>query len=97
MKLLRTTIEKVECILKESKPARDSDKVLWAIYVYKYLNVRPDTRMDELVSMILDGNVPTFETISRARRKIQEKGKYAGSRKKERKDLEKYFASYFAS
>ena len=58
--------ERVESILKHSQQARDDDKDLIIIYMQKLgANLTP-----EQVRIIKD--MPSFEAITRARRKLQE-------------------------
>lgn len=68
-----TTAQRVEYILKASHKARNSDKELIKIYLYKAgLELTP-AQIDKLMSL------PSFETITRVRRKLQEQGKYPAS------------------
>jgi hypothetical protein len=81
---LRTIKQKVEAVLMSYPGARDSDKVL----IIRYLKAFHRDVLREHGSFsdaVLDESIPSFESITRARRKIQEEGKYRGSRRYERK------------
>ena len=71
---LRTVKARVEYILKNYPATRNSDLYLWLIYVRlfcprfrKYIKFIP---WDDFK------DAPSFATISRVRRKLQEEGKY---------------------
>lgn len=81
-----TLLAKVERILDELPAARDSDKALYLEFMKRHtiLGTRflfslPEIAyaMEELIS---------FEAISRARRRAQEKGLFVGTRRLERKE-----------
>lgn len=65
-----TTGQRVEAILKASRKARDSDKELLRIYMVKSGLELTSKQFDILLEM------PAFETITRIRRKYQERGMY---------------------
>mgnify|MGYP000483512673 CR=1 FL=1 len=67
--VLGSTMEKVEAILRENEAARDSDKALWLIFIYKHNNPY-GIEMEKLAGLLSES--PSFETITRARRKVQE-------------------------
>lgn len=65
-----TTAQRVENILRASQLARNSDKKLISIYLEKSGLNLTGSQIDKLMSL------PSFETITRVRRKLQEQGKY---------------------
>lgn len=65
-----TTAEQVENILKFSHKARNSDTELLIVYMQKYGLNLTDAQIQKLKEM------PSSETITRIRRKLQEQGKY---------------------
>lgn len=81
---LRTVLAKVDKILEENEAARDSDKVLYIEYLRRFttLGINMFYTLDEIGECIMD--IPTPETISRARRKIQQGGRWVGTRRAER-------------
>lgn len=83
---LRTSMQKVAEILKESERARDDDKYLWLVYLFRYTNFRKsDLHSPEaFAKRVLEHDIPSSDTISRCRRKIQEGGLYWGEKRKAR-------------
>lgn len=68
-----TITEQVRNLLAYSEKARDSDKVLIGLYLRR-AGVELDNRqIDQLM------NLPSFETITRIRRKLQESGEFQPS------------------
>lgn len=94
--MMKKVCDKVEKLLKEYPECRSSDKRLWITYLVMYHNLREDMRnkpelaFESFVLTMMDKNTPSFESVSRSRRKIQERGDYLPpeSVKKARKVLE---------
>jgi hypothetical protein len=66
----------VEILLKKHKHLRDDDNKLWANVCFKHckkLGFKPheQTAM-EFLALLSSGSLPSFESISRCRRKLQE-------------------------
>lgn len=80
--------DKVEFILKEDPASRDSDPYLTLSIYEAFYNTPSTTSFAEVAAKIDCGDLPTFSGISRCRRKIQQEGKYLGTKKQIRKDLE---------
>lgn len=78
---LKTTKEKVTELLSEYPELRDSDKLLWLAYMNKHHQLRDKIGANYLDfrKILLSEDVPTMESITRARRKIQEEGQFVGS------------------
>lgn len=75
--------DKVEKILKVSTEARDSDSMLWLMYMANHhdlIRVLGREAFNNL-RMFLRSNVPSFETIGRVRRKFQEQGLYTTTKR----------------
>jgi len=88
MKDIKVKLEdKVECILAAHETARGSDPELIMLVMWRFYHVKPSTPIAEVMKMVAEGVLPTFEGITRCRRKIQEQGKYRGSRKQVRMSL----------
>lgn len=94
---LKNNKEKVKKLLTEWAVLRDSDKKLWLSYMVheKALKERLGTKAyNELRKIILEKDTPTFETLSRCRRKIQEqdaslRGKNYSDRKSSAEEVRK--------
>lgn len=68
-----TIADRVKAILSAMPKTRDSDLELWLVYAYKSgLKLTPEQQ--EVIK-----GMPSFETITRVRRKLQENGKYKAS------------------
>jgi hypothetical protein len=66
-----TVTQRVEAILNYSNQARNSDTELFLIYMQKSgMNLTPEQ------VAVFKQELPSFETITRIRRKLQEQGKY---------------------
>lgn len=69
-----TVYDRVRNVLVRYPETRDSDKLLClAIYSLGYGLKSHASSYEDLRAWLLSSEVPTFETITRARRKIQEK------------------------
>jgi len=105
---LMTCQDKVQTLLIKFPVLRDSDKKLWISYlrhfcglekamnkkVLYHKNHRNDP-YEIMKSIILQDSTPTMETITRARRKVQEnfpslKGEKAGERSKEAEKVKEW-------
>lgn len=75
------TQDKVKLILKNHKDARDNDNILFARYIFEFNKefVKMTTSGEALVSLSSFPHLPSFESVSRARRKIQEAEKELGA------------------
>lgn len=70
----RTTKERVEYILKKYPQTRNNDMYLWIMYVKTFV---PElSKYTKYIPYEIFEKATPFETITRARRKIQEEGKY---------------------
>jgi hypothetical protein len=78
------TVEKakmdVERILKRDQRSRNSDKALILDYMFTKTNLANITQeMKNLITRAVYAQMPSFETITRARRKLQASGLYKGT------------------
>lgn len=89
----------VKSILEKSLSARDSDEFLYFKVVQKY-NLEHCNVGDFLLVARIAHNVPSFETVGRARRKLQEKYptlRGTHGRQMARAEAEKDFEAYALS
>ena len=94
---LKTNKDKVFKLLSEWATLRDSDKKLWLSYMVHEKGLKEKLGEDaymKLRKIILEKDTPTFETLSRCRRKIQEahedlRGKNYKERKEEAEEVRK--------
>lgn len=75
--LMNTTIlMDVYSLLKKYPSLRDNDRVLWLAYCVQHKGLRKILGKEYynlFKNWLLSDNIPTFESLSRARRKVQEK------------------------
>lgn len=88
-KKLKTTLEKVDEILKISPESRENDTVLWLQFMVLHhgLATKLGSKFDELVKVLRDPETPSFETVRRVRQKLQETGKHPPCDPKRRRML----------
>lgn len=68
---VRTTAEMVKSILEVNKPARDDDYILYGHILNEY-GLSYSTPFSTIAAMVKRKSIPSFETVSRCRRKAQE-------------------------
>ena len=100
--LFDTTMAKVRSVLKDYPETRDSDKLLWLYFNIKYngLDLIIDGSSQSNISFkqwLLISDVPTFETLTRCRRKLQELHSELVGDKKRRSEAETQYRRYFRS
>ena len=61
----------VEAILRIRKGARDNDFLLYQ-YVMNYYSISVQTSFKEVTDLMRSGRLPSFASVERARRKVQE-------------------------
>lgn len=82
-----TCRDKVSSILDRYPVTRDSDKLLFLAYLCENHSLKTKIGFlayEELKKVIMDDKTPTMESISRARRKLQENGQHVGLNRESR-------------
>lgn len=74
---MQEVMNNTERILKANVGTRDSDKALLLAYLFDNTKIGnlPNETLD-LIAKAVYTEMPSFETITRCRRKIQERGEY---------------------
>ncbi len=68
-----------EKVLKDNKKARDDDNVLY-LAVLELLGISAKTPLTKVFTLVRNGTIPSLQSVSRARRKLQEQFKeYRGT------------------
>jgi hypothetical protein len=96
---LETCSDKVEAIMKVHPATRDSDKLLWLAYLVVHHDLRKllgDKAYTQFKDILLDKKTPTMESVTRARRKIQESGNYQGEKRAQRLDEQESVRQYYS-
>lgn len=86
---IKKGIEKVESILARNELARDNDEVLYVEYLRFYRNLEAAIGLENferLLQIVQHHECLSMESITRARRKVQETGKYLGRKRQYRKE-----------
>lgn len=84
---LDKSMDKVEFLLGKYPELRDDDKKLWIAYLNIFHDLEKMIGRDAFIilkGILYDPNTPIMESISRARRKIQEKGLHQGEKRDQR-------------
>lgn len=96
MKRLCEITKLVKNILEEKPETRDNDNLLWleavreTVRTFNYGNAMNELTFAYVLKNVYTLKLPSFETVSRARRKLQEKyPELRGSKKVRRKRIER--------
>ena len=93
---MKNYYEQVKMILAHWEQARDDDMILWAIFLHMNGYVKPEERFFDVVSKAKQRGLPSYESITRARRKVQEKEPcYRGKRYAQRMKAESEYHDYY--
>lgn len=79
---------KIEQILEGYPITRDDDHILIGTLYHLYYEMPKGCSLSEVVKMVSKGDYPAFESITRCRRKIQEGGKFLGTKRTLRAETE---------
>ena len=83
-------------ILIENSATRDDDMLLYGAFLAKYMIVHPSESFYEVMSTAKQRKLPSYESITRARRKVQEKEPLLqGKRRQARKEEEAIYRDYY--
>lgn len=102
LRQIKDAHSKVETILRLHPEARDDDKLLWLAYMQTYgplktIHENHRQAVSWFRSVIMSRETPKFETLRRARQKVQEttpelRGKNYKGRKKEAEKVRGHFS-----
>lgn len=89
----------VRAILLENPATRDDDMLLYSAFLAKYMIVHPSETFYEVMATAKQRKIPSYESITRARRKVQEKepllqGKRRKARMKEEAEYHDYYRNH---
>lgn len=91
--------ELVKAIMTRYPDTRDDDMRLYAIVVHQKTRLKPDVAFYEAMYNHSRYNLPSYESVTRARRKVQEKeealrGKKYNDRKKRQEEYRLEYSPY---
>ena len=88
----------VKQMLTEAPATRDDDMLLYGYFLAKYMLVRPDETFFQVCSSARARKLPSYESISRARRKVQEQcPELRGTRQRARRAEEVEYHDYYST
>lgn len=86
----------VRAILLENPRTRDDDMYLYSVFLAKFNLVRPEETFYEVMLSAKSRGLPSYESITRARRKVQEMEEYLrGEKRKARKEQEQKYREFY--
>ena len=86
----------VRAILLENPRTRDDDMYLYSVFLAKFNLVKPEETFYEVMLTAKQRGLPSYESITRARRKVQEMEEYLrGEKRKARKEQEKKYREFY--
>ena len=86
----------VKKILLENPATRDDDMLLYASFCATFNLVSPDANFYEVMSTAKKNGLPSYESVTRARRKVQEMEPYLGGKhRKERKEEAEEYRQFY--
>lgn len=86
----------VRQILIENERTRDDDMILYGAFLAKYMIVGTMETFYEVCSTAKQRKIPSYESITRARRKVQEEEPaLRGKRRRQRMEEEQKYHEYY--
>ena len=95
---MRDYYNRVKTMLIQEPATRDDDMLLYARFCYKYGYVRDSSEFMNVMTNSKILGLPSYESITRARRKVQEnEPTLVGTRRRQRKEEEENYRQYYAT
>lgn len=96
---MKNCYDEVKAILTKYPQTRDDDMLLYGQYLFQSQKVGKEETFFKVLASATKRNLPSYESITRARRKVQEKepslrGKKYGQRKKTEQEYHDYYMSH---
>jgi len=93
---MRNYYEQVKGILTQYPASRDDDMLLYAIFLHKNRIVHSYEKFYDVMAHAKERGIPSYEGITRARRKVQEKEpNLRGKRYNQRMKSEEEYRDYY--
>lgn len=93
---MRNFYDEVKEILIEMPLARDDDYFLYAVFLCKFKYVSMDEKFYDVMVSAKAKHLPSYESITRTRRKVQENmPELQGIKRKDRKHEEETYHAYY--
>lgn len=96
---MKNYYDEVKAILTKWPQTRDDDNLLWGQFLFTKGLVSTSETFYKVLSRVKADKLPSFESVTRARRKVQEKepalrGKRYGQRKHEEAQYHDYYQTH---
>ena len=89
--------DKVKALLQARPETRDDDMKLYSLIVYQVTGMRPNVGFYEATFHHDKYNLPSYESVTRARRKVQEQEPtLRGKKHGRRQELEQEYHDYYS-
>ena len=93
---MKNYYDQVRDILSKYPKSRDDDMLLYAIFLHMNRIIGSDEKFYDVMSKAKERNIPSYEGITRARRKVQEnEPSLRGKRYSQRKKTEEEYRDYY--
>lgn len=93
---MRDYYDKVKEIMELRPETRDDDFKLYAIFVYKTVGLAAKERFYDVMYKHNEYNLPSYESVTRARRKVQEnEPRLRGTKRAARLEMEEEYREYY--
>lgn len=93
---MKNYYETVKKILIENPATRDDDMLLYGAFMAKFLIVQPNETFYEVMYSAKNRKIPSYEGITRARRKVQEnEPSLCGKRRQARKEEAEAYRDWY--
>ncbi len=90
--------DKVKRLLIEDPKTRDDDMYLFGMFCSRYSDIELNMPFYWVMTHAKERNIPSYEGVTRARRKVQELEPYlCGNRKKARQKEERQYHDFYGS
>lgn len=95
---MKNYYDQVKSILTQYPKARDDDMLLYSIFLHMNGLVKPDEKFYDVFPKAKERGLPSYEGITRARRKVQERepsmrGKKYAQRKKTEEEYHDFYSN----
>lgn len=88
--------DKVKKILEQRPETRDDDMKLYAIFVHMTVGLKPSERFYEVMYNHSKYDLPSYESVTRARRKVQEnEPSLQGEKRAKRLEMEEEYRRFY--
>ncbi len=93
---MKNYLDEIREIMEKWPQTRDDDMLLWGQFLFIKGLVRTDENFYQVLSKARERNLPSYESVTRLRRKVQEnEPALRGTKYKQRKKEEKTYHDFY--